>query len=296
MLAWLLRATTLGLVLLATAWTVLVWRAGHPNWALVGGLMIVFFHAGVLAIEFIVMRQVHGADPAPRPTFGQTVRAWVGEVFAAVQVFGWRQPFRSGRWPDCVPDVASGRIGVVLVHGFVCNRGLWNPWLARLSARDQPFIAVNLSSVFGSIDEGTQAVDAAVERMARTTGRAPLIVAHSMGGLVVRQWWRGRPDAAVRHVITLGTPHQGTWLARFAVSLNGRQMRPGSSWLQAVASGEPQARAQHFTCFYSHCDNIVFPPRAATLPGADNRHLVGVAHVKLVDSPEPWAEALRWLS
>ena len=296
MLAWLQRATTLGLVLLAAAWVALAWRAGHPIWAVGGALLIVFFHALVLAIEFIVMRQVHGEDPTPRPTLGQTLRAWAGEVFAAVRVFCWRQPFRSKRWPDCLPEDAGGRVGVVLVHGFVCNRGVWNAWLARLSERNQPFTAVNMPSVFGSIDEGTSEVDAAVARMAQTTGRAPLIVAHSMGGLVVRQWWCGRPDADVRHVITLGTPHQGTWLARFAMSLNGRQMQPGSPWLQAMGRGEPLARAQHFTCFYSHCDNIVFPPVTAMLPGADNRHLAGVAHVQMVDRPEPWIEALRWLS
>ena len=197
---------------------------------------------------------------------------------------------------SCLPDDPRGRVGVVLVHGFVCNRGIWNAWLARLSERNQPFIAVNVPSVFGSIDEGTCVVGAAVERMAQITGRAPLIVAHSMGGLVVRRWWCSQPDARVRHAITLGTPHQGTWLARFAMSLNGRQMQPGSSWLQAVGRGEPPSRAQQFTCFYSHCDNIVFPPTTATLPGADNRHLAGVAHVQMVDRPEPWIEALRWLS
>ena len=84
MLAWLQRATTLGLVLLAATWVTLAWRAGHPAWALLGALFIVFFHAVVLAIEFVVMRQVHGADPAPRPTFAQTVRAWAGEVLAAL--------------------------------------------------------------------------------------------------------------------------------------------------------------------------------------------------------------------
>ena len=296
MLAWLQRATTLGLVLLAATWAVYAWRAGHPVWAFTGAVLIDVFHALVLGIEFIVMRQVHGADPSPRPTFAQTLRAWAGEVIAAVRVFCWRQPFRSERWPDHVPANAAGRTGVVLVHGFVCNRGLWNAWLARLTVRDQPFIAVNLPSVFGAIDPGASVVGAAVERLTRATGRAPLIVAHSMGGLVVRQWWCSQPGAEVQHVITLGTPHQGTWLARFAMSLNGRQMRPGSAWLAAVSRDEPQTRARQFTCFYSHCDNIVFPPTTATLPGANNRHLEGVAHVQMVDRPEPWVEALRWLS
>jgi hypothetical protein len=32
------------------------------------------------------------------------------------------------------------------------------------------------------------------------------------------------------------------------------------------------------------------------LPGADNRHLPGMAHVHMVDQPEPWAELQRWVS
>ena len=49
--------------------------------------------------------------------------------------------------------------------------------------------------------------------------------------------------------------------------------------LEAV---NPYAR---FVCFYSHCDNIVFPPSTAILSGADNRHLPGVAHLALVLDP-----------
>ena len=296
MLAWLQRATTLGIALLATFWAVGFWWAGRPLWAVSGALFIVFFHALVLAVEFALMRRVHGEDPNPKPTPLETFWAWAGEVGAAVRVFCWRQPFCSSRWPDNLPEDATGRTGVVLVHGFVCNRGVWNAWLARLSERGVPFIAVNIKSIFGSIDEGAAVVEAAVQRITRATGQAPLLVAHSMGGLAVRRWWCQHPSAPVRHVITLGTPHQGTWLARFAMSLNGRQMQTGSAWLTAMRLSEPALRAQRFTCFYSHCDNIVFPPTTATLPGADNRFLKGVAHVNMVDRPEPWAEALRWLS
>ena len=39
-------------------------------------------------------------------------------------------------------------------------------------------------------------------------------------------------------------------------------------------------------CWYTNCDNIVFPPSTATLPGADNRLVRGVAHVQLAFVPE----------
>jgi triacylglycerol lipase len=151
--------------------------------------------------------------------------------------------------------------------------------------------------VFGSIDDYVGILEQAVRRLEQATGLAPVIVAHSMGGLAVRRWWAEHGDEArVHHALTIGTPHRGTWLARFAVTRNARQMQQISRWLQTLAAREPSVRASRFTCFYSHCDNIVFPPATATLPGADNRHIAGVPHVHMADRPEPWAELQRWLA
>lgn len=296
MLARLQQITTLGAMLLAAVWAWLCWNNGHPWWALAGALLIVGAYALVLGLEFSLLRLAHGADPTPRATAADLLAAWWAEVCAAPTVFCWRQPFLSQRWPDHLPPDAQGRRGVLLVHGFVCNRGLWNPWLQRLRAQGVPFVAVNLEPVFGSIDDYIGILEKAVQRLEQATGLAPVIVAHSMGGLALRRWWAERGDEApVHHALTIGTPHHGTWLARFAMTPNGRQMRLASSWLQGLAAREPAARAGRFTCFYSHCDNIVFPPATATLPGADNRHLPGVAHVHMADRPEPWVELQRRL-
>lgn len=296
MLARLQQFITLGLLALAAVWAAWAWRAGEPVWAVAGVLVIVLGYAVVLAVEFALLRHVHGDDPMPRASAAQLMRAWCGEVGSAPLVFCWRQPFRSRRWEDYLPADAKGLRGVLLVHGFVCNRGLWNPWLARLCERGIPCIAVNLEPVFGSIDDYSAVIEAGVQRLRQATGLPPVIVAHSMGGLAVRRWWAQQPSDAVHHAITIGTPHHGTWLARFALTLNGLQMQRHSAWLQALAAREPAGRSAQFTCFYSHCDNIVFPPSTATLAGADNRHLPGVAHVHMASRPEPWEEALRRLS
>jgi hypothetical protein len=132
MLARLQQATTLGALLLAAWWAWACTRAGHPGWALAGALLIVGGYSVVLALEFALLHLAHGADPTPRATPAQLFRAWWGEVLSAPVVFCWRQPFFSQRWPDLLPAQAQGRRGVLLVHGFVCNRGLWNPWLKRL--------------------------------------------------------------------------------------------------------------------------------------------------------------------
>ncbi len=297
MLARLQQFTTLGGTLLAVLWALLAWRMGSPAWGWAGLLVVLGGYAGVLALEFTLVHVVgHGGDPTPPARPVDLVRAWWGEVRAAPRAFCWRQPFRSRRWPDHLPADAAGRRGVLLVHGFVCNRGLWNPWLQRLAARGVPVVAVNLEPVFGSIDDYIGIIEQGMSKLQVCTGLAPIVVAHSMGGLALRRWWCEQQDnARVHHVLTLGTPHQGTWLARFALTRNARQMRRASPWLLALSAREPPGRAARFTCFYSHCDNIVFPPATATLHGADNHHLPGVAHVQMADRPEPWATLQRLL-
>lgn len=286
MLARLQQAITLSLLALAVGWAAWFGQQGRWAWAFGGALLILFGYAIFLAIEFVLLAFVHGDDPAPRASPAQLLRAWWGEVLSAPRVFCWRQPFRSRAEPDHLPADARGRLGVVLVHGFVCNRGFWNPWMRRLRVAGVPFVAVNLEPVFGRIDDYAPIVAQAVERVRSATGRAPLVVAHSMGGLAVRRWLaRCDQSDAVEHVFTIGSPHHGTWLARFGHTPNGMQMRRANDWLAGLCRDEraPYAR---FTCFYSHCDNIVFPPSTATLPGADNRHVAGSAHVHLAFQPE----------
>jgi pimeloyl-ACP methyl ester carboxylesterase len=291
-LARLQQATTLGLLGLSLAWLGWHWQRS-PAIAIAGAVAIFFSYAFFLAIEFVVVKFVGRRDPAPAPTWSELLRAWWAETRMALAVFFWRQPFRWRAQPDCTDPSSRGRRGVVLVHGFVCNRGLWNPWMARLRAEGHPFIAVNLEPVFGSIDDYAAIIDDAVDRIAKLTGRKPLLVCHSMGGIAVRAWMRKTAGGSrVHRVITIGTPHRGTWLGQFGHTTNGRQMRLEGPWIAELAREQPAA---HFTCWYSNCDNIVFPASTATLPGADNRFVRGRAHVELAFVPEVFAHALESL-
>jgi pimeloyl-ACP methyl ester carboxylesterase len=289
------QVLTLGALMLALIWLLGWWQRGEPVWAVAGAAAVLFGHAAVLGLEFVLMARINRDDAAPRAGLGQLLRAWWGESVSAPRVFCWRQPFRSRALADHLPATAEPGRGVVFVHGFVCNRGLWNPWLRQLRAQGRPFVAVDLEPVFGSIDDYAPIIEAAVAKLESATGLAPVIVAHSMGGLAVRRWLSTTRVERAHHVITLGTPHHGTWLARLALTINSRQMQRASRWIEQLATSEPADLAQRFTCFYSHCDNIVFPASTATLPGADNRHLSATAHVHMTDHPAPRAELMRRL-
>jgi len=240
----------------------------------------------------------------PRPSAARLLRAWAIEVLQAAQVFGWRQPFASQREPDVTAGFDTSRVGVVLLHGYFCNRGFWTDWLRRLRAQGHCVVAPDLEPVFASIDDYAPAIDLAVRRVTLLTGRAPVLVCHSMGGVAARAWLRaGRleaPDAVPRidrvaRIVTLGSPHRGTWLARFSGSVSARQMQLDSRWLAELAAQSDPAWAQRFTCWWSDCDNIAFPVTTAALAGADNRLCAGAAHVTLASDTRVMDEVLQSL-
>lgn len=279
------RALSIFILLAMAAW--LVWQWPRSPWvAVLGALAPLAVFWGVMALEFVLMHAANRKDPAPRARWSQVVAAWWSEVWVALAVFCWRQPFRHRAVPDWLPDQPTGQRGVVLVHGFMCNRGLWLPWLARLRAAGHAHVAVNLEPVMGSIDEYADTLEDAVVRVTAATGQAPVLLCHSMGGLAARAWLRAhQADGRVHRVLTLGTPHGGTWLGRFSRAVNGRQMSLAGEWVGALQRAEPAGRAALFTCWYSNCDNIVFPASTAALAGADNRLVEGVAHVEMAFDP-----------
>ena len=154
---------------------------------------------------------------------------------------------------------------------------------------------MNLEPIFGSIDDYRSTIEAAVLRLQATTGLAPIIVAHSMGGLAARAWLAGRDEAPLHRLVTIASPHAGTRLGDHGRAKNTAQMRIGSEWLAKLARHESAPLRSRFLCFWSHCDNIVFPTRHATLAGADNRHLDVTPHVHMVEHPEVFATVARLL-
>jgi triacylglycerol lipase len=288
------RVQRIGTLVLGVAgvwWLLSRWRES-PALAM-GGLLILWLGYSIfLALEFVALRVFGRHDPAPRPTLAELMRAWLAETWLNAVVFAWFQPFRWNAIPDEF-ERGRGRRGVVLIHGFVCNRGFWTPWLKELRARGIPFAAVNLEPAFGSIDDYPPIIEDAVRRLTRATGVAPVLICHSMGGLAARAWLRTAGDAQrVHRLITIGSPHHGTWFGRFSHAINGRQMALSGDWMRELGAALPAETRTRFTCWYSNCDNMVFPVSSATLEGADNRLVRGLAHVELAFDPHVMRESL----
>lgn len=282
------KILVLGWLLASAAWLAWAWPRSLAlalgGWAIAASTSLAW-----LGLQFVLMRRINRRDATPAAGRWALLRAWWLEALTCTWVFGWLQPFAHRQQPDWLPPTPTGQRGVVLVHGFLCNRGVWLPWLPELRARGHAYVALTLEPAFGSVDDYVAAIDTAMRQVQAATGLPPVLVGHSMGGLAARAWLRtlAQPPAQrVHRILTLGTPHHGTWPARFSHTTNGMQMRLDSPWLQALAASEGTAQRALFSCWYSDCDNIVYPTRSATLDGADNHLLHGLGHVHMVYAPQ----------
>ena len=296
--AWIQRFLSLGSLLLGWGLAAWLWNT-HRTAALWCLALPALITPTILAIDCVWAAQANRNDPAPRATFLQWLAAWFAECRIAAKVFTWWQPFRHHAIADQLHS-SPGQRGMVLVHGFFCNRALWTEWMGKLTTEGRVFVSVDLEPAFGSISDYAAIVEQAIAKVEKATGMPPVIVGHSMGGLAIRAWAAQFASSAqqlarVHRIFTLGTPHQGTAIAQLSHTENGHQMRMKSPWLISNASQLPDGFAQICTCYFSNCDNIVFPCHTAALPGADNRFIAGRAHVELINVQEIQQECMAAL-
>lgn len=259
---------------------------GSSGWSVLLAVMVFWFHALPMLFGFAVLPWVN-RNPGGGPAYAGLLKAWARELLACERVFAWQQPFAEHQEPDFLPP-SSPRCAVLFLHGFTCNRGLWNGWLKRLREAGHPYIALTLEPAYGSIDDYADAIEAALCRLEALGGPPPFIMAHSMGGLAARAWWRrhGMAKPRVGRLITLGSPHAGTVLAKFGLGVNAGQMRRGSAWLQALNRQETGPMAAQSDSYFSRLDQIVCPASSAILPGATAVEVAGCGHLDLVFRPD----------
>ena len=256
-------------------WLVLAAAALAPI-AVVGAL---------LAVEFTVAATVDPRSPRASPL--QVARMWLRETWVSLRIFLWRQPWRAD-FAD--PPLANDprRPALLLIPGFMCNRGAWRPLLDSGLLADCNVATMNLEPIFGEIDAYADGVHHAVERLRSASGASRVaLVGHSMGGLAARAYLRKFGDSHVARVITLASPHHGTILGRLGYGRNAQQMAAGSHYLRRLESGD-RGRWARFTTVATRDDNLVIPRSSPLLPGARQIELDGVGHLALLEDRRVW--------
>jgi triacylglycerol lipase len=274
----------------------------HAGWSaaetavLVTGLALAG-RAFVIAVTFAFARVYASSPPQDqRIGFGCGLFMALQEYAAFVLLFSLVLPFeRLFLGEDrLAPPAVQGRLPVLLIHGYQCNRGFW-VWLRqRIERAGWTVATLSLEPVFGDIDGYVDQVARRIEEICSATGAAQVIlVGHSMGGLVSRAYLRRCGNARVARLVTLGTPHHGSRLAVLGLGENGRQMVPGSAWLDELAKTSPGVPT---LSIFSWQDNYVMPQDSPILGAAEkNVALAGIGHLAMAISPRTAEELLKAL-
>jgi triacylglycerol lipase len=281
---WLLLGELLGYFLLG------YWLVSGAGWTPLqaGGLALAGFFGGrlfIVGLTFVFMLQGRGTVPVELRIgpYG-ALRMVLEEFLGFVVLFSLIQPFEAF-WlgPDRLAKPASGRPPLLLIHGYQCNRGFWFWLRPRLEAAGWTVATHSLEPVFSDIDAYAEGIARRIDQVLVATGAPQVIlVGHSMGGLASRGYLRRHGTGKVARLITLGSPHRGTLLARLGLGPNARQMRVDSPWLRGLAAPLPPASVSIYSCH----DNYVFPQQAcSTLEGAANVAIGGVSHLGMAFSP-----------
>ena len=227
--------------------------------------------------------------------WGSNMAALADEFAARFVCFNWSQAFPGvAVGPD--PSGGKGGAPILLVHGYLCNRGVWVTLRRRLTmAGLGPVYTITLEPLFAGIDGLAGKLAARIEAICKETGSPQvMIVAHSMGGMVARAYRvQSGAQNRIAGLATLGTPHHGSHLARWAIGKNARQLRAHSEWIKTLEDLEAVAASGRVPTLsiYSLNDDLVYPPESAVLAWAENVPVAGVGHMGLVFS-EPVAKRI----
>ncbi|RME83696.1 MAG: alpha/beta fold hydrolase [Zetaproteobacteria bacterium] len=199
---------------------------------------------------------------------------------------GWAEidALMQPNYPEAVP--------IVLVHGWNGSEFSWPPpeRLAALEARLKRDIYY-FTYRTGPLPARYPPLEALEEQLERFIAafKQVDIVAHSMGGLLVRQYLAHHPKGRVRRVVMLSSPHFGAnaaaLLAEVASSITAeghaqaQEIMPGSAFLWALneAEGAELAGVEALNA-YAEDHDLVVDPSAAWLPWAPNVAVSGDHH------------------
>ncbi len=232
---------------------------------------------------------------------GRAVNRWVRTVDPGVYRFLAQGPLlglthlsKNQTPPPVLPE--GDDPVVVFVHGLGGHRGNFLPMGAYFSMLGRRrWVTVGFDEGAG-VEQMADALVAYVDRLyainAMGADDAIEIVGHSQGGTIARLALES-PDFAARvgRLVTLGSPHRGTDMARWLCSHTVESLRTDSALMTRLAAQLPWGRRTGFpelVCLWSAADLLISPPENAKIEGAHNIHLPDATHLTFVTHPRAW--------
>src|SRR5450631_4363210 len=170
-----------------------------------------------------------------------------------------------------IGDVEAAGTPILLVHGMIDNRSIFTLLRRGLVRRGFGRVAsINYSPLTTDVRVAAAHLAEEVEALVAETGYERIhVVGHSLGGLIARYYvTRLGGHERVHTLVTLGTPHGGTFNAYALPSNLCRQLRPGSALMAELGAAVPGCKTR-FVAYWSDLDQMVFPQSNAQMNHPD---------------------------
>lgn len=188
---------------------------------------------------------------------------------------------------------------IIFVHGFQSSGAIWTTMIDRLKAdgwTDAPLVTWTYDTNISNVTIAQQ-LQMKTDSLLTVTGARKIdLIAHSMGGLSSRYFSKnlGGSDK-IDALVFLGTPNHGASLANFCGIPSCLEMRPGSTFLTALNSGDETPGAARYATWWSPCDQSVTPVESPALEGATNTQTACIAHTDLYTDATVYAQVRNWV-
>ncbi len=289
------------LLCLAGSWGM---SLGAPFY-LVFGLLL--FAAGVwravlVLVTFALSGGFRGRELLP------SIKTMAGEILVVLYLYSYAQVLRPiadrlRSWLASKLSSSALRTGpvIVLVHGFVCNSGLWSAMFKHLRQSGYSRIhAVDLDPFYHSMPKSLAEFDFQLSKIMQLESEhgEVVLIGHSMGGVLARVFQNLHPERVLA-AISIGAPHAGTDLARLVSTIEAGPARPDTRWLvefNAAIAAERNTKLRPALNIWSDSDNIVYPQGNAALSSDVDCRLNGLGHLHLVFSKRALNPVTEFLS
>jgi triacylglycerol lipase len=199
---------------------------------------------------------------------------------------------------DDTDDTPPGDEPVVLVHGF--GDASWTPWwdelednLVEAGYSESDIYRVDLGNLLTTVDSpdvyAEEVCDQVKEVWMAEGFQEVDVIGHSMGGLDARYCVeRLGGDKYVDDVVTMGTPHQGTYAAHLGFfTPAGEAMEPGSDFLTDLNSDGLSDNVEYTAVWGSLDEAVIFNRYAKVKSGWHDGNAKNVwagfkAHIQMV--------------
>lgn len=190
--------------------------------------------------------------------------------------------------PFSTAGVAATKQPVILIQGYM-EPSWYFMWGVKrhLQKTGHPAYGINLAPNIGDADKAARKLAQYAEKIHHLHNQKVTLIGHSFGGLIARHYLQHLGGVKTTdRLVTIATPHLGTYVAYLGPGQGGVQMRPGSTFLDWINQDKVPVPV---TCIWTKTDEIVVPPRNSILPGATVKDPVPwVGHLLILFHPKTY--------